>query len=131
MLLRNRRSPLEAAIEAMSGQSAQRQKYLLGLAFDETHHVERASHEELDVWLQTDEGVLDEFWLRLRPTQPGMTFANVEALRADQVTEVATKMAIAAQLTGEYPLGNSSRRERKSTHPSAASRFRGALFSAA
>jgi len=130
-LLRDRRSPLLAAIEALCGQSEQRQKYLLGLTFDEARRADKASHEELDAWLRSDEGILHEFWLRLRPTQPGTTLANVEALFADRVPEVAAKMASAAQTTGEYVLGNSSRRERKSTHPSAASRFHGALFSAA
>jgi len=130
-LLRNRRPPLEAAIEAMSEQAEQRQKYHLGLAFDEARCADRASHDELEAWLRSDEGILHEIWLRLRPMQPEITFANVEALFADRVSEVAAKMARAAQATGEYPLGNSSRRGWKSTHPSAANRSRGALLSAA
>ena len=130
-LLHDRRPPLEAAIEAISGQSVQRRKHLLGLAFDEARCADRATHEELDAWLRTDEGILHEFWLRLRPTQPGMSFANVEALFGDRVSEVASKMASAAQTTGEHALGNSLSRGGKSTHPSAAARFRGEVFSAA
>lgn len=129
--LHDRRSPLELAIEAMSGQSEQWQKFLLGMVFDQARRADRASHEELDAWLRSDEGILHELWLRLTPTQPKMTFANVEALFADRVSEVAEKIARAAQRTGEYALGNSPRRGRKSTHPSAAIQFHGAVFSAA
>ncbi len=71
-----------------------------------TIRADRATVNEIDAWLRSDEGILFEFWLRLRSMQPAMTLATVEELLADRVGEVSIKMAAAALRTGEYPIGN-------------------------
>jgi hypothetical protein len=129
--LRNRRSPIEAACAAIQGQSEQARKDIFGMAFDEEHRGARATREELQDWVRSGEGILFEFWLRLRGRQPDMTLASVEELFANRTVEISRKMASAAQATGEYPLGNLPSRGRKSRDPAAANRFPGAAFSAA
>jgi hypothetical protein len=110
---------------------AELERRLLGLANVEKRRGARASRDELQDWLRSAEGTLCEFWLRLRGKQPDLTLAVVEELLADRTREISRKMAVAAEATGEYPLGNSPCRGRMPMHPAAASRFHGAAFSAA
>lgn len=130
-ILQKHASPIEAARLVMEGQSDHAQKQMLGRAFDEVRRADRVAREEMDAWLQSEEGIFFEFWRRLRSAQPEMTLGKVHELFGDQAVEVSAKMAKAAQMTGEYALGNSSSRGRTLMHPAAANRFLGEVFSAA
>jgi hypothetical protein len=130
-LLHKTQPSSEAAPEATNGRSDEERKRVLAEAFDAVRRGARATREELQVWLRSDEGILYELWLRLRAAQPDMTLAMVEELFADRTAEISGKMAIAAQRIGEYPLGNSPSRGPTSPRPAAANRFSGAIFSAA
>ena len=77
--------------------------------------ADRATCEELDAWLRSDEGILFEMWLRVRSMLPETTLANVRELFSGCVAEVSSKMAAAALRTGEYPLGSALSCEREST----------------
>ena len=92
-LLRRRRPRVNAARDAMLGQSEERLRQMMGVAFDELRNARRASREELEEWLRSDEGILFEFWLRLKPMQPSMTLAVVERLFLDRIDEASTTMA--------------------------------------
>jgi hypothetical protein len=80
-----------------------------------TARAARATGDEIDAWLRSDEGILFELWLRRRSKQPAITFANVEIAFANCVAEVSAKMADAALRTGEFPIGSEFSWERDST----------------
>lgn len=105
-LLGGRQRANAARLDALRDKDDPDRKAILLAAFDEMRRAAGATHEELQAWLNCAEGILIEFWLRVRRGRPGITVDAIRSLFADRTAEISRKIAIAARATGEYPPGN-------------------------